>query len=111
MFCFSRWSRNMPAAKGKVNKPPTIIGLEGTDIEISKQRFRIGPQIGAGGFGLIYLGWNSSATCDSPSQLVPLEQRSLNPMQFTLPKWFAFFSPWKCDHARKKQRVAVSSAR
>jgi hypothetical protein len=42
--------------KGKINKPPTIIGLEGTDIEITKQRFRIGAKIGAGGFGLIYLG-------------------------------------------------------
>ena len=42
--------------KGKINKAPVISGLEGTDITLSKAHFRIGPRIGAGGFGLIYLG-------------------------------------------------------
>ena len=42
--------------KGKINKAPVIVGLEGTEITLSKSHYRIGPRIGAGGFGLIYLG-------------------------------------------------------
>ena len=44
------------AKRAKVNKAPVISGLEGTDITLSKQSFRIGAKIGQGGFGLIYLG-------------------------------------------------------
>ena len=47
--------RSMPKG-AKANAPPHIVGLEHADITLSKATYRIGPQIGAGGFGLIFLG-------------------------------------------------------
>ncbi len=40
----------------KAKAAPRIQGLEGKDIAIRKSSFRVGPQIGAGGFGQIFLG-------------------------------------------------------
>ncbi len=55
ILCFC-WYDIQLVFQGKINKPPVLTGIEGTDVTISKHAFRVGPQIGAGGFGLIFLG-------------------------------------------------------
>eukprot|EP00042_Codosiga_hollandica_P036688 m.283363 g.283363 ORF g.283363 m.283363 type:complete len:490 (-) comp54945_c0_seq1:736-2205(-) len=96
--------------KGKVNKAPSIVGLEGTDVQIQKENFRIGARIGAGGFGLIYLAGVGGQTLTAATApyvaKVELEESGglfseMKSLQNTdLVAWKqAGFQAWKSSHS------------
>ena len=113
------------AKRAKVNKAPVISGLEGTDVTLTKQSFRIGPKIGQGGFGLIYLGlsmWYAGINANWIHRRQIPSSRATQPglaavqrprrRRRTWPKWYVSHpSPHPLILHRSTPRAAGCSAR